>query len=434
MIGAGLAGSETAWQLAERGIEVDLYEMRPHKKTPAHQTDRFAELVCSNSLGSTALPSASAILKEELTQLNAMVLAAAYRHQVPAGASLAVDRENFSKEITEKLRAHPKIDIHEAVLETLPKDTVTVMATGPLTDENLAKDLAQTIGQRSLYFYDAISPIVSTESLDLSQMYYATRYGKGDPDFLNIPLNEAQYLNLVEDLLSGEKMVAHEFEEEKYFEACMPIETLAARGPKTLCFGPMKPVGLNLPSGERPYAVIQLRTENRHFTAYNLVGFQTKLKHSEQKRVFRKLPGMANAEFIRLGSIHRNTFVDSPHVLLPTLQLRARHNVFLAGQLTGTEGYLESTATGLLAALQVVAWINDRPLPPPPQETMLGALVGAITDPNKKDFQPLNSNFFILPPLEKQISNKQERRAALLIRARTHFSGWLTKNSQIIGV
>lgn len=426
VIGAGLAGSEAAWQIAEQGLEVDLYEMRPHKPTPAHQTDQFAELVCSNSFGSDGPASAPRMLKDELQTLGAFVLGCARKHQVPAGNSLAVDRVAFCGEITRALSSHPRIHIQREELKAIPEDAIVVVATGPLTSESLARDLAERVGQGSLYFYDAISPIVSADSLDMEKIFRANRYGKGDSqDFLNIPLDKEQYNTLIDDLLSAEVVLPHDFEEERYFEGCMPIEAIAARGRMTLAFGPMRPVGLIDPrTNRRSFAVIQMRTENAFFTSYNLVGFQTKLKYPEQLRIFRKLPGLENAEFLRLGCMHRNTYLDSPRVLLPTLQLRKDTRVFLAGQLTGTEGYLESSATGWLAGNNAARLAKGEPLIVLPRETILGALTAAITDETKENFQPMNSNMGILPPLEVPVRDKKLRNAAYAQRSLESLRSW----------
>jgi methylenetetrahydrofolate--tRNA-(uracil-5-)-methyltransferase len=426
VIGGGLAGCEAAWQIARHGIAVDLFEMRPVRPTPAHKTDRLSELVCSNSFGSDSAGSASRLLKDELNVLEGFVLATARRAQVPAGASLAVDRDVFSHDISQALENHPNIRLHRQEVLQIPETGIVVVATGPLTSDALARDLAERVGQASLYFYDAISPIVATESLDLTKIYRANRYGKGDSqDFLNIPLDKAQYNTLVDDLLSGEVVLPHDFEEEKYFEGCMPVEAIAARGRMTLAFGPMRPVGLIDPNtGRRPFAVIQLRTENAFLTAYNLVGFQTKLKYGEQQRIFRKLPGLENAEFLRLGCMHRNTYLDSPRVLTPSLQFRKDERILLAGQLTGTEGYLESTATGWLAgtnAARLARGLDPIVLPP---ETMLGALTHTITDATKKNFQPINSNLGILPPLSIPVRDKKLRHLAQAERSHTVLAQW----------
>ncbi|NBY19685.1 methylenetetrahydrofolate--tRNA-(uracil(54)-C(5))-methyltransferase (FADH(2)-oxidizing) TrmFO, partial [bacterium] len=391
VIGGGLAGSEATFQIAMRGIPVILHEMRPTQKTEAHTTSQLAELVCSNSFGSVSPNSASRILKDELKELGAFVLSVAESAAVPAGASLAVDRIKLSEIVTDRLENHPLVTIKREEVNELPADAITILATGPLTSPKLIKSLQPIFGDNSLYFYDAISPIVSTDSLNLDKIFCANRYDKGETkDFLNIPLTEEQYNTLVDDLLSGEVVLPHNFEEEKYFESCMPIEAIAARGRKTLAFGPMKPVGLTDPTtGKRPFAVIQLRTENRHKTSYNLVGFQTKLKYKEQERIFRKLPGLESADFLRLGSMHRNTYIDSPRLLDSSLSLRKNQKVFVAGQLTGTEGYLESTATGLLAGINAAQLYLDRPSYELPETTILGALLQTITDSNRTNFQPM---------------------------------------------
>jgi methylenetetrahydrofolate--tRNA-(uracil-5-)-methyltransferase len=428
VIGAGLAGSEAAWQIAQQGIPVNLYEMRPVKQTPAHQTNGFAELVCSNSFGSDGVGSAPKMLKEELKALEAFVLGCARSHQVPAGNSLAVDRVAFSQEITQRLSTHPLIHIHREEITQVPEEGIVVVATGPLTSDSLARDLSERVGQGSLYFYDAISPIVAADSLDMSVVFKANRYGKGDTqDFLNIPLSKEEYETLIDDLLTGEVVLPHDFEEEKYFEGCMPVEAIAARGRMTLAFGPMRPVGLTDPrTGKRPFAVIQLRTENAFFTAYNLVGFQTKLKYGEQKRIFSKLPGLTNAEFLRLGCMHRNTYFDSPRVLHPTLQFRRDTRVFLAGQLTGTEGYLESSATGWVAGFNAARlWKGQDPVVLP-SETVLGALLASITDEGKTRFQPMNSNLGILPPLEVPVKDKRLRGEAYAVRSAQKIEEWKT--------
>ncbi len=418
VIGGGLAGCEAALQIAKQQVPVILYEMRPKRMTEAHTTGDLAELVCSNSFGSTVENHASWILKEELRRQGGELIQLAFQASVPAGASLAVDRKQFSALVQERLAQFPNIEIRKEEVTQIPEGSV-IIATGPLTTLELSRELSRLAGGDSLFFYDAISPIVSTESLDLNQIYLANRYGKGDtPDFLNIPLSKEQYFALVEDLLTGEVMLPHDFEEEKYFEGCMPVEAIAARGPRTLAFGPMRPVGLEDPkTGKRPYAVIQLRAENRHRTAYNMVGFQTKLKYPEQLRIFRKLPGLANAEFLRLGSMHRNTYLNSPKVLLPSLQLKKTPQIWVAGQLTGTEGYLESTATGWLAGQNCARhFLGKDPLKLPP-ETMLGALLHHITDPTREHFQPMNANMGILPPLEVPPKDRPTRNLRMAERS-----------------
>lgn len=427
VIGAGLAGSEAAWQIASRGIAVDLYEMRPTRMTEAHATSDCAELVCSNSFGSDSPHHASRLLKEEVEGMGGLLIRLAREHSVPAGMSLAIDRVTFAAAVTKELQNHPLITFHREPVPAVPRDRITIVATGPLTTPELARDLLAMVGGESLYFYDAISPIVSADSLDYEKLYFANRYNKGETaDFLNLPLTREQYDEFVDDLLKGDVVLPHDFEEERYFEGCMPIEAIAARGRQTLSFGPMKPVGLDDPrTGRWPHAVIQLRAENKHKTAFNLVGFQTKLKYGEQQRIFRKLPGLENAEFLRLGSMHRNTYLDSPRVLEPTLQLKKFPDVFIAGQLTGTEGYLESVATGLLAGWNAVRLLKGEPLQTPPPETMLGALLACITDPSKKNFQPTNVNLGLFPPLEVPIKkDKKLRNAAFASRATARFQQW----------
>jgi methylenetetrahydrofolate--tRNA-(uracil-5-)-methyltransferase len=427
VIGAGLAGSEAAWQLAQRKVRVKLYEMRPTRMTAAHTSAGFAELVCSNSFGSDTLHSASRMLKDEITAMGSFVLQKARECAVPAGASLAVDRVKFSQVITAELEQNPYIEIIREECQTLPPSGVVILATGPLTSQGIAQELAALHGEKSLYFYDAISPIVSADSLDMNKMFFASRYDKGDPDFLNIPLTEAEYFHFVDELNKAEVVLAHDFEKELYFESCLPIETLASRGKLTLAFGPMKPVGLNHPkTGQRAFAVIQLRAENKFRTAYNLVGFQTKMKYKEQERLFRQLPGLEQAEFLRLGSMHRNTYIDSPRLLSPTLQLRSRPNIFVAGQLTGTEGYLESTSTGLLAGVNAWRSLTGQAPLSLPDHTMLGALLGAITDPARAPFQPMNVNFGVLPPLVPPVlKDKKRRNEMFALRAKSSLESFV---------
>lgn len=433
IIGAGLAGSEAAWQAARLGVQVDLWEMRPVRMTEAHLTPQCAELVCSNSLGSESDHSASRILKDELQALDCKLLELARASKVPAGASLAVDRAEFANRVTELLEAEPNVTLKRGEMTALPEG-VCIVATGPLTSPALSAELGALLGGDSLYFYDAISPIVSTDSLDLDKMYFANRYDKGDTaDFLNIPLTEAQYEELMDDLLAGDVVLPHNFEKEKYFEGCMPIEAIVARGRRTLAFGPMKPVGLDDPkTGRRPHAVIQLRAENRDRTAYNLVGFQTKLKYGEQLRIFRKLPGLENAEFLRLGSMHRNTYIDSPRHLRPTLQLRKAERVHIAGQLTGTEGYLESIATGWLAGQNAARQIRGHAPLELPREMILGSLLQKICDEDTKKFQPTNVNMGLFPPLVPPIrKDKKKRNEAHSLRSQSRLEQWKPNYSSI---
>ncbi|NBX75269.1 MAG: methylenetetrahydrofolate--tRNA-(uracil(54)-C(5))-methyltransferase (FADH(2)-oxidizing) TrmFO [Proteobacteria bacterium] len=431
VIGGGIAGSEASWQIAQQGIEVELYEMRPVRLTAAHKSDQFSELVCSNSFGSDNPGSASRMLKDEIQSMGSLTLEVARKCSVPAGASLAVDRNVFAQMITETLSSHPLIKIRREEIHEIPPAGVVIIATGPLTSDALSSSLGQLLGTQSLYFYDAISPIVATDSLDLSQMFFANRYDKGEtPDFLNIPLTQEQYDQFIQDILAGEVVLPHDFEEEKYFEGCMPIEAIASRGHKTLAFGPMKPVGLPDPkTGKVPYAVIQLRAENRFRTAYNLVGFQTKLRYKEQERIFRKLPGLQEAEFLRLGSMHRNTYIESPKHLLPTLQLRNHSQIFISGQLTGTEGYLESSAGGLLAGMNAARLVQGSELLVLPTTTMLGALLNSITDPNRKNFQPSNVNMGLLPPDDfTGKKDKKAKYARYALRSQQDLHSWMLGN------
>jgi methylenetetrahydrofolate--tRNA-(uracil-5-)-methyltransferase len=432
VIGGGLAGSEAAWQLAEAGVQVTLVEMKPTRRSPAHVLDGLAELVCSNSLRSDNPLNAVGLLHEELRRLGSVILSAADATRVPAGDALAVDRERFSALVTARLEAHPGVRIRHEEATALPggPDPVLV-ATGPLTGERLAEELAALAGGR-LHFYDAIAPIVSAESIDMSIAYAKSRYGKGSgADYLNLPLDEPQYRAFVEALRGGEKVQPHAFEEPRYFEGCLPIEVMAERGPDVLAYGPMKPVGLEDPrTGRRPFAVVQLRREDADGTAFNLVGFQTRLTWPEQKRIFRAhLPGLANVEFVRLGQIHRNTFLEAPRVLAPDLSARARPDLFFAGQITGVEGYVESTACGLLAARAILDRLAGRPFRPPPPATAMGALHRHVTGeahPPGYDYQPTNVVFALFPPLGGKHRGKAARKDAHAERARKEIEPWLT--------
>ncbi|MGH8011228.1 MAG: methylenetetrahydrofolate--tRNA-(uracil(54)-C(5))-methyltransferase (FADH(2)-oxidizing) TrmFO [Candidatus Binataceae bacterium] len=409
VVGGGLAGSEAAWQLACRGLDVRLFEMRPVRMTDAHRTAFFAELVCSNSLRNASLETAVGVLKEEMRRLGSLIVAAAYNAAVPAGSALAVDRDDFAGAITAALSAHPRIEIVREEVTELPAGP-TIVATGPLTSAALGAALNALIGERHLYFYDAIAPIVSAESIDLEIAFRASRYGKGGDDYLNCPMDEAQYGNFVAALIGAEKVGLHPFEKPVYFEGCMPIEEMARRGPLTLAFGPMRPVGLTDPrGGRRPFAVVQLRQDDREGRLYNMVGFQTKMTYGEQRRVLRMIPGLHHAEFVRLGSLHRNTFIDSPRVLSPTLQLRSRPDLFLAGQMIGVEGYVESAAMGLLAGLNAARMADGTTLVAPPRETALGSLVAYITDTSRQDFQPMNANYGLMPPLTSAARGRQKK-------------------------
>ena len=428
IIGGGLAGAEAAWQAAERGAKVTLYEMRPKQATAAHKTSNLAEIVCSNSLGSADPISAPGILKEEMRLLNSLVMQAAEMARVPAGLALAVDRDIFAQEITRTLESHHNIKIiREEILE-IPSDTLCIVATGPLTSEPLAQSLATLTSKKNLAFFDAISPIIDAGSIDMDKVFRASRYDKGSADYLNCPMDEETYTDFYDVLIAAEKVEPKEFEKVPYFEGCIPIEVMAERGKQTLTFGPMKPVGLVDPkTGKRPYAVLQLRAENRYDSCYNMVGFQTKLKYSEQKRVFQMIPGLERAEFLRFGSIHRNTFVNSPEILRNTLQLKKRGTTFLAGCIIGVEGYVESAASGGLAGINAARGLAGLPLVTPPLETAHGALINYITTSDARHFQPMNTNFGLFPPLPAKIRDKEQKRRLIHQRAMDEFQVWKTQ-------
>jgi len=427
VVGGGLAGSEAAWQLARRGIPVLLYEMRPQRQTEAHRTDRLAELVCSNSFRSASLDAAVGLLKEEMRRLGSLVLAAADRTSVPAGAALAVDRDLFAEAVTRAIAECPEITVVREELREIPEG-LCLIATGPLTSPALSYALQELLGQKYLYFYDAIAPIVTADSIDRSVVFAASRYGKGGEDYLNCPMTRDEYYAFVDALLAAEKVPVRDFERCIYFEGCMPIEEMARRGRDTLAFGPMRPVGLIDPrTGERPYAVVQLRQDNAAATLYNMVGFQTKMTYPEQRRVFRMIPGLEKAEFVRLGSLHRNTFINSPRVLEPTLSLRRRPRTFIAGQLIGVEGYVESAATGLLAGLNIARMLAGEPCVVPPPTTALGALLAYVTDPRRKGFQPMNANYGLFPPLPGR-ERGREKRERLARRALHDLDEWMARH------
>ncbi len=418
VIGAGLAGSEAAWQAARQGASVTLYEMRPQVKTPAHHTPWFAELVCTNSLRSNALTNAVGLLKEEMRRLDSLIMRAADAHAVPAGSALAVDREGFAQAVTRALEQHPRVTVRREEVRDIPADGIVVVATGPLTSPALSAAIERLVGGRHLYFYDAASPIVTSESIDREKVFAASRYGKGEAAYLNCPFDEKQFEAFYEALVTAETAPLHDFEEEKYFEGCMPIEVMAKRGPKTLLFGPMKPVGLEDPrTGRRPYAVVQLRQDNAAGNLYNIVGFQTHLKWGEQKRVFRMIPGLEQAEFVRYGVMHRNTYMNSPTVLLPTYQTRARPTLFFAGQMTGVEGYVESAAAGLIAGLNAGRLAVGQSVLTPPRTTAIGSLAHYITEASPDNFQPMNATFGLFPPLDQTVRDKRERHQKLADRA-----------------
>jgi len=430
IIGAGLAGSEAAWQAAERGVQVVLYEMRPVTGNPVHKTGNCAELVCSNSLGNNQPHSAPFILKEELRSFNSIIIASGDKNSVPAGSALAVDRDLFSQEITEKLSSHPNITFKREEVVEIPEEGPVIIATGPLTSPRLSEQISKLIGQEYLYFYDALSPIVSADSIDYDKAFFASRYDKGDADYLNCPMNAEQYYAFVRALKAAEKVQFASFEKPVYFEGCMPIEVLAERGDRTLAFGPLKPVGLPDPkTGKIAHAVVQLRRENQESSAYNLVGFQTKLTYPEQKRVFSMIPGLENAEFFRLGAIHRNTFINSPSLLNGELELKGRPGIFFAGQITGVEGYVESSAMGLLAGLSAVAKITGQPYAPPPADTALGALVNYLTASRSKGFQPMNINFGLFWVQEMRIRDKKLRNEKIAMNALDKIRQWRDERS-----
>ncbi|GAB6931511.1 FADH(2)-oxidizing methylenetetrahydrofolate--tRNA-(uracil(54)-C(5))-methyltra nsferase TrmFO [Paenibacillus sp. JCM 10914] len=418
VIGAGLAGSEAAWQIASRGVPVTLYEMRPVVKTPAHHTDKFAELVCSNSLRANGLTNAVGVLKEEMRMLNSLVIGSADRNSVPAGGALAVDRDGFSGEITETLHQHPLIEVVNEEIQHIPEEGIVVIATGPLTSPALSAQIRELMGEDYFYFYDAAAPIVEKDSIDMSKVYLASRYDKGEAAYLNCPMTEEEFDAFYDALIHAEVAQLKEFEKEIYFEGCMPIEVMMKRGKQTALFGPMKPVGLVNPhTGELPHAVVQLRQDNAAGTLYNLVGFQTHLKWGEQKRILSMIPGLENAEIVRYGVMHRNTFVNSPKLLEQTYQVKTRPNLYLAGQMTGVEGYVESAASGLIAGINAARAAQGQEGFIFPQESAIGSMAYYITHANPDNFQPMNANFGLLPSLEKRIRNKQEKNEMLANRA-----------------
>jgi methylenetetrahydrofolate--tRNA-(uracil-5-)-methyltransferase len=430
IIGGGLAGSEAAWQAANRGAKVTLYEMRPKEMTKAHKTGGLAELVCSNSLGSADPLNAPGILKEEMRRLGSLIIASAEQARVPAGSALAVDRDQFSLKITQALESHPNVRIlHEEITE-IPTDCLCIIATGPLTSDKLSAAIRAVTQSHHLYFFDAISPIIDAESINMDIVFAASRYDKGGADYLNCPMDDAQYNAFYDALMAAEKVQPKEFEKTPYFEACIPIEVMAERGRQTMLFGPLKPVGLEDPrTGKRPTAVIQLRTENVHRTCYNMVGFQTKLTYPEQKRVFRMIPGLEQAEFLRYGSLHRNTFINSPQLLLNTLQFKSRGTLFFAGQLVGVEGYTESAAMGGFAGINAARALAGLPLVTPPATTAHGCLVGHVASSDPKHFQPMNTNYGLFPPLAQPTRDKEKKRQLIAQRAREDFERWMTQSA-----
>ena len=420
IVGAGMAGAEAAWQAASRGIAVDLYEMRPVKNTPAHKTDLFAELVCSNSLRGAGLENAVGVLKEEMRRLGSIIMEAADATKVPAGGALAVDRLGFSRYITDKVSLHPLINVIHKELTEIPYEegAVTIVASGPLTDGALAEDIGRLCNQKYLYFYDAAAPIVTLESVNMEKAWKASRYGKGEAAYINCPMSKEEYLHFWTELVNSEKAETHNFEKEIFFEGCMPVEEMASRGEDTLLFGPLKPVGLENPAdGKLPYAVVQLRQDNAEGTLYNIVGFQTHLKWPEQRRVFGLIPGLENAEFVRFGVMHRNTFINSPELMRPTLQFGSNDNLLFAGQMTGVEGYVESASSGLVAGINAARICQGLEPVVFPAETAHGALCHYITTAPAKHFQPMNVNFGIMSPVKERIRDKKLKKQRIAERA-----------------
>lgn len=417
VVGAGLAGSEAAWQIAQAGVPVKLYEMRPKQQTPAHHTDKFAELVCSNSLRANSLTNAVGVLKEEMRRLDSLIIQAADKCSVPAGGALAVDRHEFADYVTQAIRNHPLIEVITDEVTELPEG-IAIIASGPLTSPALSEKLKELTGHEYLYFYDAAAPIVEKDSIDMEKVFVASRYDKGEAAYLNCPMSEEEFDRFYEALITAEGVPLKEFEKEIFFEGCMPIEVMAKRGRQTMLFGPLKPVGLTDPrTGKQPFAVIQLRQDNSAATLYNIVGFQTHLKWPEQKRVFSLIPGLENVEIVRYGVMHRNTFINSPKLLKATYQYREREDLFFAGQMTGVEGYVESAASGLVAGINAARKAKDEELLQFPVETVIGSMAHYITTTEAKHFQPMNANFGLLPELPQRIRNKKEKNERIAARA-----------------
>jgi len=418
IIGAGLAGCEAAWQVAKRGIKVKLYEMKPHKFSPAHHLDTFAELVCSNSLRSDRLENAVGLLKQEMLLLDSLIMKCAYATKVPAGGALAVDRIKFSQMVTNEITGNKNIEIINEEVKQLPDDEICIVATGPLTSESFSEYLKEIVGNRYLFFFDAAAPIVTYESIDKEKVFRASRYGRGTEDYLNCPMSKEQYDLFWNELVNAEAVEMKDFEDDRVFEGCMPVECMAKRGYDTLRFGPLKPVGLSDPStGKEPYAVVQLRQDNSEGTLYNIVGFQTHLKWPEQKRVFRLIPGLENAEFVRYGVMHRNTFINSPGLLEPTYNMKTRKNIYFAGQITGVEGYVESASSGLVAGINAAMDAMGKDKVIFPAETAIGALSHYISSNYVSEFQPMNINFGLIAQLGIKIKNKKEKNQKIASRS-----------------
>ena len=417
IIGGGLAGCEAAYQISKCGINVRLYEMKPTKYSPAHSNSNLAEIVCSNSFKSNLLTNACGLLKEELRMLDSLLIKIADETSVPAGQALAVDREEFSRKVTEYMENLDNVEIIKEEVTEIPDDTVTIIATGPLTSDVLFEKISKLVGNNELHFYDAAAPIIEKSSVDMNIAFIGDRYGKGEADYINLPMNKEEYENFWNELVNAEVVELHSFEKREIFEGCMPVEVMAKRGIDTLRYGPLKPVGFDDPrTGRRPYALVQLRQDNSVGSLYNMVGFQTNLKFGEQKRVFSMIPGLQNAEFVKYGVMHRNTYINSPQILNNVYQMKDNENVFFAGQITGVEGYVESIASGLLAGINAVRYMKNKGKIVFPVETMIGALTDYISTPNEK-FQPMNANFGILPKLPEKIRDKQERYKKLSDRA-----------------
>jgi len=425
IIGGGLAGCEAAWQAVREGCKVKLYEMKPLKFSPAHQSEGLAELVCSNSLRGAGMNNAVGCLKEELRRTNSLFIEAADACSVPAGGALAVDRDEFSKYISDKIAGEANIELIRDEVTQLPESGTTILASGPLTSEALSDELKKLTGSEHLYFYDAIAPIVEVDSINFDIAWRASRYDKGGDDYINCPFTEEEYFNFVQELVDGDKVAGREFEKLIHFEGCMPIEEMAARGAQTLSFGPMKPVGLPDPkTGKIPYAVLQLRQDNRHASLFNLVGFQTRLTYPEQQRIFRMIPGLENVRFARLGSMHRNTFINAPACLTPTLQFKQAPHIFAAGQLSGVEGYVESAAGGFLAGIFAARRLLGKAVPQPPRDTALGSLLSHLATAETENFQPMNINYGLFPPLEGRKMKRADRRLAMAERALAALPAW----------
>ncbi|HXV75724.1 MAG TPA: methylenetetrahydrofolate--tRNA-(uracil(54)-C(5))-methyltransferase (FADH(2)-oxidizing) TrmFO [Candidatus Polarisedimenticolaceae bacterium] len=436
VVGGGLAGSEAAWQIAKRGVPVRLFEMRPVRSTAVHRTDRLAELVCSNSLKSLELSTAHGLLKQEMTRLGSMIVESAMANRVPAGGALAVDRERFAEAVTARLSAEPLVELVREEVREIPPDGIVILAVGPLVSDSLAASIANFTGQDYLYFFDAIAPVIEADSIDRTIVYPLSRYGKGDGhDYLNCPLDEAQYHAFVRELVSGEKAPLHDVDATPFFEGCLPIEEMARRGPDTLAFGPMKPVGLTDPrTGIRPHAVVQLRQDNLAAEHYSMVGFQTRLRWPEQKRIFRTIPGLAEASFVRLGQVHRNCYINAPAVLAETLEARSRPGLFFAGQISGVEGYTESAATGLLCGINAARLATGRPALSLPADTMLGALCHYVSRADAQDYQPMNVAFGLLPDAPTRARGRRERRLARSAVALAALDAWIARHEAGVAV